>query len=302
MEFNAWLQGHTEDPVRDLMSALSNELDRPKALQDLLCKIALRGLHKASYGLVEPEDRERQVPEVTREWDRVNELRDTLQETLKETVQDCDGKLVVLLDELDRCLRKYALGTLNAARNLLDTPGIVVLLGLNPREVEARIRQLYGPQTNAETVLRRFVDYTIDLPHPDAESGGMDQFLDGVSAAANTNAWLRASANEYTDAMIKVMVNRFDMSLRDTEQLVHRTAVSLGMHEGVTNHSLVLQAFLSLLALRVGAPAAYNELLLDNDSAFDAAHALGNAMNVTQGDRIGLRMIALLVLANVGLY
>ena len=33
VEFNAWLQGHTEDPLQDLMSALSNELDGPKVLQ-----------------------------------------------------------------------------------------------------------------------------------------------------------------------------------------------------------------------------------------------------------------------------
>ena len=35
-------------------------------------------------------------------------------------------------------------------------------------------------------------------------------------------------------------MNRFDMSLRDTEQMVHRTGVSLGMHEGVTNHQLAV--------------------------------------------------------------
>ena len=30
VEFNAWLQGHTEDPLRDLISVLSNDLDRPQ--------------------------------------------------------------------------------------------------------------------------------------------------------------------------------------------------------------------------------------------------------------------------------
>ena len=102
--------------------------------------------------------------------------------------------------------------------------------------------------------------------------------------------------------MIKLMVNRFDMSLRDTEHLVHRTGVSLGMQEGATNHPIALQAFLSLLALRVGAPAAYNQLLLDHNSAYDAARALGTAINVHTADSTGLRMIALLILACFGLY
>ena len=302
VEFNAWLQGHTEDPLQDLMSALSNELDRPKVLQGLLHKIALRGLRKLSYGLIEPDDRERQIPIVMQEWDNVNEFRGSLQETLTETVEDCDRKLVVVIDELDRCLPKYAFGTLNAARNLLDTPGIVVLLGLNPREIEARICQLYGSKTEAEKFLGRFVDYSLELRRPNAESGDMNQFLDGISASANTDTWLRGSTREYTAEMIKLMVNRFDMSLRDTEHLVHRTDVSLGMQEGATNHPIALQAFLSLLALRVGAPAAYNQLLLDHNSAYDAARALGTAINVHTADSTGLRMIALLILACFGLY
>ena len=85
-------------------------------------------------------------------------------------MEDCDGKLVVVIDELDRCLPKYAFGTLNAARDLLDTPGIVVLLGLNPREIEARICQLYGSKTEAEKFLGRFVDYSLELRRPNAES------------------------------------------------------------------------------------------------------------------------------------
>ena len=227
VEFNAWLQGHTEDPLRDLISVLSNDLDRPQTLQDLLRRLAMRGVGKVTGGLLEPEDFERQTAAVIQEWDDLNTLRKGLQSTLAETVRDRNGKLVVLIDELDRCLPKYALGVLNAARNLLDTPGVVVVLGLNHREIAARIRQLYGSTTEAETFLGRFVDYSIDLRLPNAETGGMDQFLDGVSAIANTDAWLTASAGDYTDLMIKMMVDRFGLSLRDTQQLVHRVAVSL---------------------------------------------------------------------------
>ena len=300
VEFNAWLQGHTEDPLRDLMSALSSELDRPRPLQDLLGKILARGLNKASYGLVEPDDLTQQLPELLREWDDLNELRDSLQQALAATVQDRNGKLVVLIDELDRCLPKYALGTLNAARNLLDAPGIVVVLGLNPREIEARICQLYGPETDAEIFLERFVDYSIDLRRPAAESGGIDRFLKGVSAAAQTDSWLRVSVNEYPDEMIKVMADRFDLSLRDIQQLVHGAALALDQPEAAELDKMRRQAFLSILALRIGAPDTYHELLLDPDSVYDAARALRNALSATPDDGICLQMIALLILTCIG--
>ena len=300
VEFNAWLQGHTDDPLRDLMSALSSELGQPEPLKDLLGKILARGLSKVSYGLIEPEDLERQSPELIQEWEDRNELRNSLQQTLAATVQDHNGKLVVLVDELDRCLPKYALGTLNAARNLLDVPGIVVVLGLNPREIEARVRQLYGTGTDAEIFLERFVDYSIDLRRPDAESGGINQFLNGVSAAAQTDSWLRVSANEYPDEMIKLMADRLDLSLRDIEQLVHGAALALDQPEAAELDTMRLQAFLSILALRIGAPSAYHELLLDPDSVYVAARALRNALSVTPRDVIGLQMIAVLILTCIG--
>ena len=63
-------------------------------------------------------------------------------------------------------------------------------------------------------------------------------------------------------------------------------AVSLGMLETAKHNTTGLQVFLSLLALRIGAPAAYHALLLDNDSVFDTARALGSALTITQDDRI----------------
>lgn len=296
VEFNAWLESHTDDPLLDLLSALSNNLGNSKTWRDLVRRIATRLVQKVSRGLIAPEDWERHMPHVMREWDDLNEFQDSLQETLTKTVGGSSGKLVVLIDELDRCLPKYALGTLNAARNLLDRPGVVVVLGLNPREIEARIHQLYGPETDAETFLKRFVDYSIDLRRPPAESGGINRFLDSVSTAADTGTWLSGPSEEYTTVMIKAMVDRLGMSLRDTQQLIRSAAVSLDTLANVTPDPLVLQAFVSVLALRTGAPAAYHELTLRHDSIYNAAAALRDALSVTSDDNTGLQMVAVLIL------
>ena len=108
------------------------------------------------------------------------------------------------------------------------------------------------------------------------------------------------SANEYPDEMIKLMADRLDMSLRDIEQLVHGAALALDQPEAAELGTMRLQAFLSILALRIGAPGAYNELLLDPDSVYGAARALRNALLVTPRDVIGLQMIALLILTCIG--
>ncbi len=214
-------------------------------------------------------------------------------EGLTEAVEEHGGRVVVLIDELDRCLPKYALGTLDAVRNLLDVPGVVVVLGLNPREMAARIRQLYGSDTDAETFLRRFVDYTIDLQRPTAENGDMDGFLSEIEISTKTNNLL--SSSDLTSQMIKVMVNRFKMSLRDTEQFIRRVDVSFAPMETNTAGAFVVQSCLVLMALRLSDEDAYHALLRDPSQVMDAARALSRTLEVTVGDTIGLLMVAILI-------
>ncbi|MDE0602014.1 MAG: hypothetical protein OXI56_09525 [bacterium] len=159
------------------------------------------------------------------------------------------------------------------------------------------VQQLYGPETDAETFLKRFVDYSIDLRRPPAEDGGIDQFLDSLSTAADTDMWRSGPYEKNTTTMTKAMIDRLGMSLRDTQQLIHRAAVSLDALGNVNPAPLVLQAFLSVLALRTGAPAAYHELAMNHDSIYDAAAALRDALAVTSDDHTGLHMVTVLILA-----
>ncbi|WP_129630083.1 KAP family P-loop NTPase fold protein [Candidatus Oscillochloris fontis] len=62
---------------------------------------------------------------------------------VKELVSDLDRRLVVFIDDLDRCLPEQAIGVLEALKVFLDIPGCVFVLGIDREIIERGIRVRY---------------------------------------------------------------------------------------------------------------------------------------------------------------
>lgn len=72
-----------------------------------------------------------------------------------------DKKLVILVDELDRCAPDYALKVLNRLHHLFDLPNIIVLTAINKEVLEQTIDTLYG--ANGKEYLSKIFDLTLKL-------------------------------------------------------------------------------------------------------------------------------------------
>lgn len=66
-----------------------------------------------------------------------------LTELIKELVGDLDRRLVVFIDDLDRCLPEQAIGVLESLKVFLDIPGCVFVLGIDREIIERGIRVSY---------------------------------------------------------------------------------------------------------------------------------------------------------------
>ncbi|MBK9941299.1 MAG: hypothetical protein IPP13_06740 [Kouleothrix sp.] len=62
---------------------------------------------------------------------------------VKDLVTDLDRRLVVFIDDLDRCLPEQAIGVLEALKVFLDIPGCVFVLGMDREIIERGIRVRY---------------------------------------------------------------------------------------------------------------------------------------------------------------
>jgi predicted KAP-like P-loop ATPase len=89
--------------------------------------------------------------------DRVNKLKEAL-ETLAH-----DKKIILFIDELDRCRPDYAIGMLETAKHIFDVEGILFILIANTKQIKASINHAYGKNMDGHKYLEKFKKTTITI-------------------------------------------------------------------------------------------------------------------------------------------
>jgi len=85
-----------------------------------------------------------------------------LRKTLVESGQS-NGRIVVLIDELDRCRPDYAISLLEAIKHLFDEEGFIFVLFLNPAQLASTAARLFGNVDGGEPYFTKFIDLRLEL-------------------------------------------------------------------------------------------------------------------------------------------
>jgi len=84
---------------------------------------------------------------------------------LSDAVKDIKGrKLVIFVDELDRCSPGFAIRFLERLKHLFDVDGVVFILLWNRIQIQAAVEKFYGKGPHGDMYLDKFVDYAFPLP------------------------------------------------------------------------------------------------------------------------------------------
>lgn len=232
VEFNAWQQSYTNNPLVDVASAIAAELG--ESLSDTVKRTLIDGswhLAKvASRGVIDRDAISQDDPAVFDPWgeaqSKVNEFKDRLAEAASPAGGNSAGRLVVLIDELDRCRPDYALELIETVRHLLAQNGIVVLLALNRAELCHSIQSLYGPKFDADRYLRRFTDlpYRLPLPAADDIAGFTNELLTEFHLDFR---FTDRGQPDYSSPMLQRIATATRHNLRDLQQSIQLAAVAL---------------------------------------------------------------------------
>lgn len=74
-------------------------------------------------------------------------------------------RLIIVVDELDRCRPDYALGLLEVMKHFFQVPFVHFVLGTNLEALEHSVRARYGATVDASDYLKRFITVTMALPN-----------------------------------------------------------------------------------------------------------------------------------------
>ena len=166
----------------------------------------------------------------------IQEIRDALAE-----YTDKKGRLVVLIDELDRCRPTYAIETLEVAKHIFNADGVVFALGLHRQQLTASIKAVYGQDFDAQGYLERFFDLSASLPVVRGREGYIKTKLDAqqlrsdmVMLTGNQQLPDLGFAEELAvsvEGMTARLIDRFAQSLKITLAAMPSNLRKQGMFE-----------------------------------------------------------------------
>src|SRR6185295_3578005 len=139
------------------------------------------------------------------------------------------AKVVIIVDELDRCRPTYAVELLERVKHLFDVRGVVFILGIDRSQLNHSVRGLYGTDFDAPGYLRKFID--LDYRLPDPKQGDYCQHLFHVFGIRDL-ILRRASQNRQTEmeileTILSTLFSASRFSLRTQIQTVARLRVVL---------------------------------------------------------------------------
>lgn len=158
--------------------------------------------------------------------------------------QELDFPAFIFIDELDRCRPTYAVEMLETIKHFFELDNIVFVIATDTEQLQHAVKAVYGEGFDAQTYLGRFFRRRYSL-----NELSRYQFIEQVVQAQVTiqDEWMRhiprIGTTEYFCSAVSIVADHFDLSLRDTEQLIDKFVAVLNNTNRTMNSYLVLILF-----------------------------------------------------------
>ena len=138
-------------------------------------------------------------------------------------------KLVIVVDELDRCRPDYALSLLEIIKHFFNVPGVIFILGVNRNELQNSVRARYGSEIDAGKYLDKHISLSIRVGGPKlarSDKGATSRYYEECAVLTGFDKHrLYPTIKTY----IRMCNHHIDLSLRDVERIItFATVVPVG--------------------------------------------------------------------------
>lgn len=163
--FDAWTHDSEEDP---LVSILKSMISTNWSLSS---KETLKSLFKAGEILINflsGVNLSNLTELLDTEKSNLDKLKIDFDKALSKLTPE-DGKLIIFVDELDRCKPTYAVKVLERIKHYFNNDKIVFIFSTNLYQLQNTVKRYYGEGFDGYSYLGRFFDTIFAIPEPDIE-------------------------------------------------------------------------------------------------------------------------------------
>ena len=166
--YDAWENDNDTDPVLSLIYEITKQLEMNYKFNNinifkLACSVLETITGRNISGIMENLRSENPLKKITEEKNLDEGIKQFFTELLKER----GNRLVVFIDELDRCKPTYAVQLLERIKHYLCDDRITFVFSINMEELQHTIKHYYGNSFDACRYLDRFFDMRMSLPPGD---------------------------------------------------------------------------------------------------------------------------------------
>ncbi|MCU7205500.1 KAP family NTPase [Turicibacter sp. TA25] len=293
--FNAWINDYNSEPLVDIFLTLLNHIEESnspfkntmeelsygivegaKIGSNIALKICSQGTLNLDDFLVNLED-DKTFRDIKRKINTMQikeiieqkKFRQKLKTTMAEYQKQLRKKIIIFVDELDRCRPTYTIELLEVIKHIFDVEGFIFILSIDKEQLSHTISNRYGYKSDSVAYLRRIFDIEFRLPHPNLQNYWELKSRTLFSSYKNTKDF---------SFILGKLIRVYDYSLRDVDRLYTYLSFLLPLIPNFnpsnkffsplyTTTSSYLYAILIILKFKD--PGLYNQILARNYTTED---------------------------------
>ena len=233
--YDAWENDNGTDPVLSLVYEIIKQLGINYAFDDNSNAFKLAGsvlealTGRNINGIIENLKSDNPLTKIKEEKD----LHENIKNFFTELLVERGNRLVVFIDELDRCKPSYAVQLLERIKHYLYDDRITFVFSVNLGELQHTIKHYYGNTFDACRYLDRFFDMRISLPPADktafygfldADGSETFSFPEDTNDAQKYKQFGNSVSIPVIKTMADFMLNCFDILEQQQEEIVKALA------------------------------------------------------------------------------
>lgn len=218
--FDAWKNDADDEPIKSLIYDIMLELNFKYDFSDT--KLTDAGIRALKFltpvigGAVETGSKildSLLSEEQLKPFIKKKSFEKEIQNFISELPNERGNKLVIFIDELDRCNPAYAVKLLEQIKHYMEDDRIIFVFSVNINQLQHTTKHYYGKNFNATKYLDRFFDLQVKLP-----KANMMKFYE--------NMGLNNSENYTINTVCVSIIETFDFSLREIVRLYQNVKVA----------------------------------------------------------------------------
>lgn len=228
--YNAWLYDNHNDPLLSLMFSIVKQSQKyidckinDKSIGDkilsILSSISLNIKNIPISFDLEKIKETFSGEDILRDILTAEEVREKVKQILSELIIEEAQRLVIFVDELDRCRPDFAIEMLERIKHYFDDDRILFVISVNKEELTYTISKCYGNGFNSSDYLNRFFDFTMELPQVNTEN-----YFQSLGISCAGSEWIKKIAYD--------LQKFYNLSIRNTAKLFYRVNAVYEKSEG----------------------------------------------------------------------